>query len=273
MNRNEIIQALHICRNCEDTGNDVRLEEALRAAGSDPALKAILETERAFDAAFARKLEEDVPVPADLRDRLLGIEAATVASSSASSVGSDGPSMETGDNVIRPHRSWWRQPLNLTALGGIAAIFILGFILAPNAPEAPSMDSGRPMASQLVQHSAELQDLPFYSRNIDQVRSYLVQQGSPMAAAFPAGLSQMETLGCMPMQLEDGTRISLICFKGEEIFHYYIAPEDCFKGDAITEGETQFRTFGGRPMAVWKKDGQVHLLTAEVEENRLRELL
>lgn len=79
MDSDEVKQRLSACRPGSDDHLQPELADAWQAAQNDPDLREWAEQENTFDKAMKKALDSSIPVPADLRERLLKIGEAASA--------------------------------------------------------------------------------------------------------------------------------------------------------------------------------------------------
>ena len=119
-----------------------------------------------------------------------------------------------------------------------------------------------------------LNGLDFRQSDPSAIRSYLtkLQQPYPQASSLPASLGAMEQIGCATVDIK-GKPVSLICFKGDEIYHLYIGKRDC-KSDCCDCPTPEYKQFAGKTAASWASEEQIFVLTSDKgTENALHELL
>jgi hypothetical protein len=227
-----------------DDAADPRFAEALELARTDPALGHWLEQQTAFDATVREQLRR-IPVPADLRERILA--------------GHRGSARTT---------VWWRQPWLQAAAAGLAALaLVAGFWLA-NRSE-PFAAYRREMAG-LVSGEYEMD---FKTDHLDEIRDFLATHGWPSDYALTPAMQNLEAEGASVLHWR-GQKVSMICLEAgeDEDLFLFVAERSTFH-DAPTTQSPQFERVGKMATASWSAGNKVYFLAAGRDEQFLRKYL
>jgi|TARA_B110000093_G_C12970969_1_gene412474 hypothetical protein len=284
MHREEAQNILQLCRpdNSEDR-NDPLIAEALELLKKDAELRTWFDEQQALDAKIRNDLNRIEP-PADLYAAILTGMHAHAAQSQL--IGTKAEDTEQDQHTIR-----FTQPTNrsdqrsgLRAWMGIAAIFaIAGVALMLSRSEAPTQlanndqsaagaspiiaTAGVPnMIEFLAQQISEFNGSKFDKRGeqVGDLQSHLASTGMPNPAQIPKKLEQLTTIGCVTFDY-DGTKLSMICFKNDQVYHLITVdkarvPIDCTpcQGQKSKVFEAQQQAF-----KVWAEGEQIFILTTQ----------
>lgn len=188
------------------------------------------------DAVIARKLAEIKP-PADLRARLLAIEAPAEA-------------REPG---------WWGVGISAAAAAIIAAFALLSMF----GPDAGSVDPATAYFARFLSGPFRLE---MTASNLPEVNSWLQSQDRSMQV--PRSFDDQTLIGCRKVSWR-GHEGALVCFKmeGGGIAHLVMFPTDEMPGPS----EPQFAAAGEWDRAIWSSDGITCMLFAP--HGRMPEIL
>ena len=284
MHREEAQNILQLCRpdNSEDR-NDPLIAEALELLKKDAELRTWFDEQQALDAKIRNDLNRIEP-PADLYAAILTGMHAHAAQPQL--IGTKAEDTEQDQHTIR-----FTQPTNrsdqrsgLRAWMGIAAIFaIVGVALMLSRSEAPTQlanndqsaagaspiiaTAGVPnMIEFLAQQISEFNGSKFDKRGeqVGDLQSHLASTGMPNPAQIPKKLEQLTTIGCVTFDY-DGTKLSMICFKNDQVYHLITVdkarvPIDCTpcQGQKSKVFEAQQQAF-----KVWAEGEQIFILTTQ----------
>lgn len=239
------------------------LEEALRAAESDPEGAARLLGEAAFDEAFAAKLAAGVQPPHGLRDRIIATMEEAAAEEALPDEG----------KVIRP--PFWRQPANWAVAAAILLVFALTFAYSASRPGDPTetvLASAAPgFLADFAAFSRQIDGLELYTRDMGEMKSFLATHARPTPGELPHGFSSLEGLGCRRVTIA-GTEASLICFREGKVYHLFVT--DAASYPAINPGgERGVWQVGDHAVATWSDAEHGYVLTVEGGTESLSDLL
>jgi hypothetical protein len=250
---------LSACRPNGADSTDPEFAEALVQAERDPMLKAWFEDQRRTDAAIAARLQS-VPVPADLRSRIL-----------------------TGGRVSKPQpwfstRHFWAIAAVLMTFVGIGSWYTgsrrpsntAGHLAGTPRPAVEFQDQAMATLSQLVAGKAAFDA---QSPKIADLQQWLHANGSPVASSLPATVQGMTSLGCKTI-VWNGHPASLICFHGPngELVHLAMVDRAAI-ANPMPEGQTLYAERNGWRMASWSQNGMAMMLFTKAPEAQLRALL
>jgi len=250
---------LGACRPNGADATDPEFAEALVQAGHDPALKAWFDEQRRTDTAIAARLKS-VPVPADLRSRIL-----------------------TGGKVSRPQpwfstRHFWAIAAMITVFVGLASWYtgmrrasnVSGQLAGTPRPASEFQDQAMATLSQLV---AGKTTFDAQSPKVADLQQWLHARGAPVAANLPASVQQLASLGCKTISW-NGHSASLICFHGPNGELVHLAMVDLAAiANPPPEGHPLYAERNGWRMACWSQDGMAMMLITKAPESQLRALL
>jgi hypothetical protein len=226
---------LSVYRQTGADAQDPFFSEALQQAEKDPALRAWLADQQAFDAQFSAALAS---VSAPQEGRAL-IEA----------------------TMMRKPSSWtrWWRPLALAA--SIAVLITLSTSWwRDRTLTLPQEASVAELARTLSDHHVSI---GLMSPDYSKLRAWLTEKESPMPGTLPPGLAQYGLIGCQTWKTTRG-KVSLICFMdgNKGIYHLYVfeAPHD--RQSAPGGSEPQIQREGDWSFALWQDGGRTHALGA-----------
>ncbi|HEY0967737.1 MAG TPA: hypothetical protein VGD88_10135 [Opitutaceae bacterium] len=228
-------QAKFILQACRPGGQDAAdpaFVEALAQAERDPALKAWLERERAFDAQVVSKCKMVVP-PASLRVAILA-----------------------GGRASRRSQPQWRTLVGV----GLAACFALIF----GTVAVSRLSGSDAYLDELVQHSlAEMSGPHPRGQPLDKYGELGVLLRDPakrLGNNLPIDLDKLREIGCRSVQVA-GKEVFEICFRRDSFYHLYIARRADFSCREC-EIEPMFRERGEFASVSWVDDDHVFVLVS-----------
>ena len=170
----------------EDAG-EPQMARALIQAGRDPGLLRWLDEAREFDLSIASKLEESMPVPAELRTNIM--------------IGA-----QVGESA--------KRSLRLILIGTAAAVVLLVGSFGLRLPSVEPL-AGWQLAALEVIPSLTSGQTPFdeQSNNLVELQDALKDVKAPIARTLPPGLSRLGAVGCKTLSW-DNQLVSIICFGG-----------------------------------------------------------
>lgn len=223
---------------------DPRIAEALELTKRDPILAAWLAEECALHEAMAAKFNE-VPVPGDLKDRILA------------------------ERKVMAPAIWWRSR---TALAAAAALIFLvavaGFFFRSMAGSEL-----RAYRTDMVQFVADLYKMNARATNWDELRHSLARQGWPSDFTVPDSLRAVRLEGgCMTYWREE--KVSLACMKTAEDrgLWLFVIPRAAL-GSAAETPSPQFAKVGKLSTATWSSGDKTYLLASEADTEALKKHL
>jgi hypothetical protein len=263
MNREEAKLILQVCRPGDEAAADAQVAAALALAKADPVLAAWHAEEQRWDESIRSKLEM-VPVPADLRARILAGEPAVE---------------EVADNVVElPMEDQEVRfiPLRFPRFLAIAAVLIITFSLAFNwirrpQPAGQLADFARDM---MVASSNGAHHVDVENSNINDVRGWLAGHHALADIDLPPAIKSAPGLmGCRALGWH-GRQVSMLCFmmKGSEHVDLFVTPAGSIS-DAPEPGQPRFAMVNQQMTAGWTAAGNVYLMTGRVPEEFLRHCL
>lgn len=249
-----------------DDGNDSQFADVRAALEGDPELAAWFQNEKAFDDAFSRKLAEIRP-PADLKARILdGASSDTTR-----------PNAAPAQNVV--HLTWWQSPATWGMAACILLVGIIGILLTEEDDPEPiatpiAYAGGRgleQLISAVIDHNSKRQNLEMHSEDFAEISRFLTEANAPVPVDLPQKISSMSRVGCMSFGYGD-SRVSLLCLKGDKVYHLYIADRKSVKCNEVIE-KPEIRLVNDTPAATWTDNEKVYILTVDGKADDLVTLL
>jgi len=271
MNLDEAKNILQLCRpdHPEDLKDPV-IAEALALCETHPELREWFEAQQAFDRQIAQSLSEIKP-PADLQASIL----AGMRMHEANSTDSADSIPETSGSLSQ---AWWRNPWI-----GVAALFVimLSFGVLPrhssDAPLAtlPASDPDADAPEVLRYLAREIDNIKMFSfdeRDEDPkvLQTYLTSNGAPSPEVIPAKFEHTKSIGCVMLDYE-GTKLSIICFKGDTVYHLTTADKADFPMEL--GAEPQIFELKDQAFKLWAEGEQVQILSVHGNKQDIPELI
>lgn len=267
MTRTEAQSILSACRPHDLTaapaGSDVAKAAAMLAA--DAELRAWWERHNAFDNAFTRKLQM-VEVPAGLAQKILSQHAARTQPA---------PVAKTAAPASGKVIPFWRQPLTWSIAACVVAMLALGVVLITRPhpldsipPVAQTTERvGNPelaaFMTDVARHAVSFGSLELFSSDPEEVRAFLASHGTPLPRAIPANLENLPRVGCITAKF-NGVPVSMICFRGDQFFHFYIADRNQLAAMPLGETPT-VEQLGEVAVATWAQEDRVYAIASQSE--------
>lgn len=249
MTREEARRILGCCGPSCCGEQDVRVAEALRMAEGDPELRAWLEQERAFDRAFAEKLQEGLRVPSVDELWLHRVCEACEGASPA---------------VERPWQEWWRPAVALVAML-LLAVTVAFFFSTPSrvvaAQELP------PLIGFLSERHGDFEGFDQVVEAEEEARAFLVGREMPFPGSLPQHplLAGAKPMGCVVLDFQ-GVPVSLLCFQVRDgMVHLYVVREGDLAGQAPACG---CYCSGVSEYEVWRENGLLFIVASNCEKKR-----
>lgn len=264
MSKKEHLRKLHVYRPTAVEAGDRSFDDALRAAERDPDLKAFLRKEQDFDHKIRKALIE-IPVPADLRDRILNAAPGGAPNS--------------------PLPRLLRFPPLAMGIAAILLIAAVGLILDLNSPElspgpAPSQipivqapNSAVPLAVVLLQNSsAHRSPMEFYAQDYQQLSRFVEERGARPPVNLPREHWRNLGVGCRVVKVINNN-ISVITFEVDgDIYSLYT-----FDQSMIPQMQAMRKphlvSIEDEVFATWTCSGQVHVLRTHAGSEKVSGLL
>ena len=161
------------------------------------------------------------------------------------------------DRVLRLPWWHWRAPLPIPAAA--AALILLGG-LAVFWMHGPTDDYAQFRTDVIAQTWAQAPHTQMSSRDLGQIRAWLHQRGVDGGFMLPAGLSDMQPVGCAAFEWR-GHKIGFLCLdSGVRHYHFYVTPESAFNNPP-PEDYPLFDQWGRWKTAAWSHGGKTYLLS------------
>ncbi|GAB1488693.1 hypothetical protein MASR2M8_11400 [Opitutaceae bacterium] len=228
-------QAKFILQACRPGGQDAAdpaFVEALAQAERDPALKAWLERERAFDSHVVSKCKLITP-PDSLRVAILA-----------------------GGRASRRSQPQWRTLIGI----GLAACFALLF----GTVAVSQLSGSDAYVDELVQHSLVEMNGPHPRgqplERYGDLGAVLRDPAKRLGNDLPVNLDKLREIGCRSVQVA-GKEVFEICFRRDAYYHLYIARRTDFSCREC-EIEPMFRERGEFASVSWVDSEHVFVLVS-----------
>ena len=255
---------LRLHRPGRDRETDPLVASALDLARKDPELSRWLDAEEELDTVLTARLEEALPVPAELRESLLaapwraGIEEHGEVIPEPETASLSEPRQSS--RAASPRRSWWWRALTGAALGATATFLVTSGLRLPVGAPTPVPRAGTVAPSSLSEFRSEMvafvrlpPSLELTTRDPQQMRDYLRGHENMVDVLIPTGLEKLPGAGCRTLRFR-GRPVALMCFQppGGGLTHLLVvdrgilpttgtrtAPEMVPEGDWLTAAWTQ----------------------------------
>jgi hypothetical protein len=247
MNNDEAKFILNAYRSGGQDANDPQFREALDQARHDPDLARWFDEQRELDNRIGTTLRTALAPPPELKSNLLAQR-----------------------RLVRV--SFWRKPAWVaTAIAAsLALLLTVGLLFTGSAPRADFAQYRVAMAEFV---DGRIDRLDLMSRDVDELRNWLEQQGAPSDFVLPAGLAGRPALGCR-LKEWNGQKVSLLCFELEnrEVAHLLVIDRNALT-DAPLEAP-EFVRSGPVATVAWSRDDKIYLLaSSHASESDLLHLL
>lgn len=217
--------------------------EALELARRDPELKRWFENHCTDYIALRTKLKQ-IPVPLDLRDRILAKHAAPRV------------------NI------WWRQP----AFIGAAAVIVLLLTLVALWP-GPKPDKSLAAFQARMIRAVRDYRMDLVTTNLAEIRRFLAAGQYDADYVLPASLEKLPGSGCARLTWQ-GEKVSMICFDtGEQQDLYLFVVERSELKNPPPQGAPQITQVNKTITASWSVGGKTYLLAVKGDETFIRKFL
>jgi hypothetical protein len=270
MNRQQIQQQIELCRPGSDDLHDPDLANLARAVHGDDAVRARYESVQKLDAAI-RSAFHDVPVPADLEQRLLANVGASVRNSAAASPGAEHgeiPATRPAQAPVSSGGMSRRQLLRWAAITGsvAAALLVVGGVWAIVRALLPEPPQSLDALIQIALRWTDESRLHSWERDLTQAP---LQAGYPLDSALRA-----------PPQ-----RWQRFVVEGETVVAYDLSPPGQPLAAQFTLrttrphsvpsvlSSTPLSNTGGFCIGACQRDGVLYVLVIEGDASRYRQFV
>lgn len=268
MNLDEAKNILELCRpgHPEDLEDPV-IAEAFALCAKYPELREWFEQQQATDRAIAESIAKIEP-PAELKAAILAGMRAHESNASK----------EPEPPIAGSSRTaWWRNPWI-----GIAALFavMLTVIVLPEnrpietatLPDSHAEDHAPEILRFLAGEIDHLKMFSFDERDDDPkaLQAYLTRTGAPSPQVIPASFQADKSIGCLVMDYQ-GTKLSMICFKGERVYHLTTADRASFPLELTAEPQTY--ELKEQAFKLWAEGEQVQILSVHGTEQDIPHII
>jgi hypothetical protein len=220
-----------------DDASDPFFREALEHVEHDPELKKWFANNIAWDANLRPRLETALPVPRDLRAKLLALQK------------------------LEPTIPWWRNWFKLAAGTAMIALVVLVCLLF-TPQRGKSLESFRQTmtACSLQNH----EHVTFEVNDLSKIQAWLQSNGATTNFDLPPGIQAVGVQGCKVIDWNN-QKVTMICFfskeKGEHLDLFIVNSPN---GSLLPKARApQFARENGLMTACWSKNDNVYLLTGE----------
>lgn len=208
---------------------DAEVAAALEQAKRDPALNEWLEQHAAFQRTVARNFQE-IPVPVDLRARILARPRNVVA-------------------------SWWRRPGWMAAAAAVALLLgLAAWWFQPLPENSLSVFRSRMVKTVLRQYAMDI-----VTNDMAQVRAHLGSHQAPSKYVLPGKLNRQPVTGAGVLSF-GSEKVSMVCLESvsQGTLFLFVVNRDSLKGpvpDAV-----EFLQVSKLMTATWNQGGLTYVL-------------
>ncbi|MGD1018531.1 MAG: hypothetical protein ABSA12_04350 [Verrucomicrobiia bacterium] len=226
-----------------DDAVDPQIAEALRLAESDPELAVWFEQQQRADAMIRTGLR-DMPVPSDLKERILGER-----------------------QIVRVDFGWRRLVLAAAAV----VIVVLGLARYRTFRQTSRYGLGTYQMT-MVRYVTGPYPMVAQARSFDELRQVLAQKGWPTDFIVPDTLRNVTVVGGGALEWH-GHKVDLACMResGRGLWLFVVDNAALPNPPATTTPRVQM--VDAVTTAVWSQDGKTYLFTAQGDEAYLRKYL
>ena len=230
----------------EDAG-EPQMTRALIRAGRDPELLRWLDEAREFDLSVASKLEESMPVPAELRTNII-----------------------IGAQLGKSAKRSWR----LILIGSAAAVALLVGSFRLLLPSVEPLAGWQLAALEMIPRLTSGQTpLDEQSNDLGELQDWLKEAKAPNATTLPLGLSRLGAVGCKTLSW-DNQLVSIICFGGGKGgFVHLVIINRQGPPNAFRPSSPHWIERGGWLTATWNSGEQTYMLAMQSGRAALNVLL
>jgi hypothetical protein len=198
-----------------------------------------------FDAGMAEKLN-DLKTPEDLRASLL----ATVKAGSRRRV------------IKRKLYRYLSMAAGLVLMGYVYSAFIVD----------RSDDYRGPLLERAYAYSVDGPRLDYFSKKSRELVSWLTEEGFELPPNLPPKLLAQEGIGCRRLNWSE-SKVAILCFNAEEVYHLYIAKKSEFAEFEATEDFDYEERKRGWTVSKWEKGDYIYVLTAKSTPSNVSSML
>jgi len=272
MNREEAKQLLELCRPDHTVDRqDPALAEAFVLLETDAELKAWFDQQQAVDARISDSINS-LEAPADLKASILA--GMHLHQANAPSEPTDAsipfPKEATSSNS---QRAWWQSPW--AGIAALFAIMMVAFTIQSKDSSATQVADADlpPVIQYLSQEISTLKSWQFDKKdnNAGTLQAFLASAQVPSPNRIPNGLENMPTIGCITFDYNEGTKLSMICFKDGEVYHLITADKATYP-DTLPE-EPQLYQCGDKAFKIWVEGEQVKILSTHGKKEDMPEFI
>ena len=106
--------------------------------------------------------------------------------------------------------------------------------------------------------------------NPEVLQAFLTAQNVPAPTPLPTSVEGLDSIGCVMLDYQ-GTKLSVICFKGESVYHVVTADKEGFPMEVSETAQViQLPNFAFR---FWSEGNQVRMIAVQGSEQDLPTLI
>jgi hypothetical protein len=269
VNKEQVKAMLLACRPGTRDVEDPEVADALQATRQDTELHAWLERQAIFHESVRTELRE-LPVPADLKARILRQHT---AARPESAIGHDTES-DRPDGWLARHRSssvivpiWWRREVLLAAACLAFALVVTVLWFRPTGED----ESFAGFRSRMVGFALREYRMDILTNNLDRVRAYLREHGTPADYVLTAGLEKTPVMGGASLSWQNHP-VSMVCFNlpQNQTLYMFVMDEAYLQGRKALSPDAVLQPAHGIMTASWSRQGKVYLIAAPVDQAVLK---
>lgn len=244
MDSNEARMVLRAYRPAIDAGGDEQIAAALEQVRRDPELAAWWEQECVLHEALRAKFQQ-VPVPADLRDRILA------------------------GAVVVALIPWWRRRFAIAAAAAVVLLVAAGAAVW----KFQTRDAFAPYRTEMTQFVDELYNMNVQATGWEELHEAFAKKGWPSEFTIPAGLRANRLKGgCVLYWKEE--KVSLVCMETETRRGVWLFIKDQGTLPAVaTVPGSRVEKVGHYNTTTWTTGDKLYLLVTKGSEEELKQVL
>ena len=220
---------------------DPDVAAALELARNEPTLKHWLERHSEYQRAVAKGFQE-IPVPADLRARILA-----------------------RPNIIAPV-PWWRKPGGLSAAAAVALLLgLAAWWVRPPAENSLPVFRSRMVGIVLRQYTMAIE-----TNDMAQIRAYLARRQAPADYVLPEKLGRLPLLGADVLSWRS-ERVSMVCLDSAAQGTLFLFVVNGASVDGKGSITAEFMQVNKLITASWTRGGRTYVLAGAGSRESLQQ--
>jgi hypothetical protein len=251
VDKREAVELLSSYRPGMNGDMDARMIEALRFARQDPELAQWLEGHCLLHASMRSKLRE-IPVPKDLKERILSSVKAGTADAAES------------QKIVPLRAPQWKKLIPLAAAAAIALLAVGSWLMVAGA-----RDKFADFREREVKLPQRGYSMTMWSTNLAEIHDFILAKQYP-DYTLPKALAKMDATGCATLEWRN-RKVSMVCLKNaqkNDVYLFVMDASDLSGAPAL--GARDFTPVLHLMSASWTEGGKVYILAAPGAEAEMR---